>query len=466
MANQLASIMPAQIADLIQTGALERAFHDSLFPTIQFRAEAVSEEFPSGAGEEIIMSRPGLLPAVTKPLTPGEDPLPTPMIYEQWVARIQQFGATMDTHMPTSTVAAANLFLTNIRQQGLQAGMSVNRIARNNLFRAYLAGNTVATAAIGATDTTIAVASLNGFIDVLLPNVSARPQPVSATYALPIDVGTGVAKKRCYVIGFTPNDPADVYGPGQLLLSAAVGAAFVARSPIVSVYASRIVRPSGGTSVDSIAATDTFLLQQVINAVAYLRRHNVTPHDDGFYHAHISPLTNAQIFSDPVYQRLNQSLPDGAAYREGFIGQTSGIMFFLNTDAPETTNTGSLVSTGTSSFYAPDLGNEIVNANGVPIGHTILTGKGALVEKYLDEGLFTTEAGITGKTGMFDIVNNGVAIMTDRIRLIMRAPVDRMQQKVSHTWSITTSFTPPSDILAPSGPERFKRAIVLQHAGY
>ena len=56
MVNQIATIMPAQIADLIQTGALERAFHDSLFPTIQFRAEAISEEFPPAAGTEILMT--------------------------------------------------------------------------------------------------------------------------------------------------------------------------------------------------------------------------------------------------------------------------------------------------------------------------------------------------------------------------------------------------------------------------
>jgi hypothetical protein len=372
----------------------------------------------------------------------------------------------MDTHMPTSTVAAANLFLTNIRQQGLQAGMSVNRIARNNLFRAYLAGNTVVTAAVGSTDTVLKVASLNGFGDVLRPEISARPNPVSPSFALPIDIGVGVAKRRLYVIGVTPNDPADPNGPGDILLSGQVGAAFVARSPVVSIYASRIIRPAGGASVDSISATDTFLLQQAINAVAYLRRANVAPHDDGFYHAHISPLTNAQVFADPVFQRLNQSLPDGEAYREGFIGHLSGVMFFLNTDSPETTNSGALVSTGSASFYSPDLGGEIVNGNGVAVGHTILTGKGALVEKYLDESQFTTEAGITGKTGVFDIVNNGAVVMTDRIRLIMRAPVDRLQQKVSHTWSISTSFTPPSDILAPSGPERFKRAIVLQHAGF
>jgi hypothetical protein len=93
----------------------------------------------------------------------------------------------------------------------------------------------------------------------------------------------------------------------------------------------------------------------------------------------------------------------------------------------------------------------------------IVTGKGALYERYLDESDFVTEAGITGKTGNFDVVNNGIKILTERIRLILRAPLDRLQQVTSSTWSITTCFPVPSDVTAPSGPERFKRAVVIEH---
>jgi len=47
---------------------------------------------------------------------------------------------------------------------------------------------------------------------------------------------------------------------------------------------------------------------------------------------------------------------------------------------------------------------------------------------------------------------------------VLRAPLDRLQQIVSAAWSISTSFPIPSDITGPSGPQRFKRAVVLEHA--
>jgi hypothetical protein len=227
------------------------------------------------------------------------------------------------------------------------------------------------------------------------------------------------------------------------------------------------VRSAAGDSVDAIGANDTLTLQQCINAVAFLRNANVQPHDDGFYHAHISPLANAQIFADPVFQRLNQSLPEHMVYKQGFIGELAGIAFFMNSEAPGPTNTGTLIQTGSGSTpaqYGSEIGAEVVNNTGINIGRVVITGKGALYEKSLDESQFVTEAGITGKIGEFSVVNAGIAIQTERIRLTLRAPMDRLQQLTSATWSCSTSFPTPSDITAPSGPESHKRAIVLEHA--
>ena len=95
----------------------------------------------------------------------------------------------------------------------------------------------------------------------------------------------------------------------------------------------------------------------------------------------------------------------------------------------------------------------------------LMTGKGMVYEKYLDESAFGTEAGTTGKIGEFDVVNNGIQIMTERIRLILRAPLDKLQQVLTCTWSISTSFPIPSDITAPTGPQMFKRGAVVQYAG-
>ncbi len=457
--------VPAALLSLNQQGLLERAFHDGLFPNLAYRAEASPEEWPANTGQQLFMTRPGLLPATTTPLTPGVDPSPQSIPFEQWVATLNQYGNTIDTNMPTSVTSNANLFLRNIHQLGLQAGQSINQVARNSMFQAYLSGQTVLNAANLTTDTSIRVASLNGFTDVIVPGSNVAPQPVSTTFPLAITIGSGSAKVNASVVGVIPdntNDP--VNGPGTLLLAAAVGTAFTVRSTVKSAYAPIVVRSTAGDSVDAIGSADTLTIQQAINAAAFLRNANVQPHDDGFYHAHISPLSEAQFFADPVFQRLNQSLPEHVIYKEGFLGYLSGVMFFMNTEAPTQFNSGQLTSTANSGVYASGIGAEITNGNGVNIGRVLITGRGAVYEKYLDESQYVTEAGTTGKIGEFDVVNNGIQILTERIRLVLRAPLDRLQQIVSATWSISTSFPVPSDITAPSGPQRFKRAIVLEHA--
>lgn len=463
--------VPAAVLSLVQQGLLQRAFHDGLFPALQYRSEALAEEWEGNTGVEIFESRPGLLPPVTTPLTPGVDPLPATVPYEQWVAQLNQFANAIDTDMPTSTVAASNLFLRNIKSLGLNAGQSINRIARNNLFKSYLSGQTVAITAIAATDTTMRVAALNGFRDVIIPGSNVRPIPVNPANPLPVTIGV-VGAVTASVVGTIPDDANDPDGPGTLVLSAAVGAAFAIRAAVVSAFAPTVVRAAGGPSVDNISPGDTLVLQQVINAAGILRDNNVPPHDDGFYHAHISGISNTQLFADPVFQRLNQSLPEHVVYKEGFVGTISGVMFFMNTESPKRTNSGTLTNTaaatgapaGAIGVYAKDIAAEVVNGNGIQIGRVLITGKGALYERWLDENKYVTEAGITGKVGEFDVVNNGIQVMTDRIRLVLRAPVDRLQQKVGAAWSITTCFPVPSDVTATTGSQRYKRAILLEHA--
>lgn len=469
MPNIVLGVPPA-VLELVQQGLIEREFHDSLFPNLAYRAEFMAEKWEGQAGQEVVMTRAGLLAPTVKPIEPGQDPTPKKAPYEQWIMRLDQYTDTTDTHMPTSTVAASSLFIRDIQTLGLQAGMSINRVARNVMFKAYLSGQTNALLAYSTGATQIRVASLNGFTDVVIPGSNVRPQNVSPTFPLPVTIGTGSTAEVKNVVGWTADSSTDLFGPGTLTLSAGLTNNQPIRAAIVSAYAPRVVRAAGGTSVDAINSNDTLSLQQIINAVAYLRNNTVQPHEDGTFHAHISPLAQAQVYTDPVFQRLNQSIPDGMAYKEGFLGQLAGVSFFMNVESPNLINAGSLVATAAASgstvagAYAPDIGAEAQNGNGVAIGRVLLTGKGAGYERYLDESDFVTEAGTTGKIGEFDVVNNGVQVLTENIRLIIRAPLDRLQQKVSSTWSITTGYACPTDLNAPSGPERYKRALVMEHA--
>jgi hypothetical protein len=463
----IVAAFPPIIVNLQQQNLLERAFHDGLYPNLAYRAEAMPEMWDAQTGQTILMSRPGLLKPSVQPLVPGTEPTGQTVPYEQWIATLNQYADSIDTHMPSSTVSNANLFLRNIHQLGLQAGQSLNQIARNAMFQAYLSGQTVATGTIGSGDTSIHVAALSGFTDVVIPNTNVAPQSVSPAYPLPVTVGPTGTTTSVTVIGALPDNPSDPNGPGTLILSAAIGTAYsTARVPVTSGYAPIILRAGGAQSIDGISTANLLTLQMVIAAVGYLRRANVQPHDDGFYHAHVSPLGNVQFFADPVFQRLNQSLPEHVVYKEGFIGQIANVLFFMNNESPETTNVGTLQATAGSSnaLYAPALNSEIVNNSGVPIGMVLLTGKGVVYEKYLDESNFSTEAGTTGKIGEFDVTNDGIKILTERIRLVLRAPIDKLQQIVTSSWSATTCFPVPSDVTAPSGPQRYKRAVVLQYA--
>lgn len=408
------------------------------------------------------MTRPGLLRPVTRPIAPGTDPQPQTVAYEQWIARLCRFAGTIDTHIPTSAVSNADQFIRNIHQLGLQAGQSLNRIPRNELFKAYLSGQTLTVAATAAPDTTIRVASLNGFTDVVQKGQQVRPQPVSSANPLPITISGATGPHN--VIGFVPDNADDPFGPGTLQLDAAVGAVLAARAVVLSSARPRVLRSGGGDSVDAIGAGDVFQLQDAINAVNVLRKNNVPPHEDGFYHAHIGTEGNSQVFTDPAFQRLNTALPDHVYYQEAFIGTIAGIAFFLNTESPDPLNTGDRTATGTSAFYSEDVGAETTNESGINVGRILVTGRGSIYERWLDESKhYVTEAGITGKTGEFTVVNNGIEVLTERIRLILRAPINRLQDQVAATWSISTSFPIPSDATS-GGPERFKRALVIEHA--
>jgi hypothetical protein len=461
--QQLVLGIPPAILQLVQLGLLERAFHDGLFPALLYRGEAQYEEWVANSGTEIFMTRPGLLTPVTAPLAPGVDPLPQSVAYEQWSARLARYAGTIDTHIPTSVVSNANQFLRNVQQLGLQAGQSLNRIPRNALHQAYLSGQTVLISQAGSTDTTLRVAACNGFVDVVLTGSTVRPSPVSPQTPLPITLMNGSTPINLFVVGVVLDNPNDANGPGTLILSTTVGSTVAVRSSVLSTARPKVLRAGGGSSVDALGPSDIFTLQDAINATNWLRRNNVLPHEDGYYHGHINTDANGQTFQDPAFQRLNTALPDHTYYQSAFIGTIAGIAFFSNNEAPDYLNSGTRTATGNNAMYSTDIGAETTNESGVNVGRVLITGRGSIYEKGLDESQYVTEAGTTGRVGEFQVVNAGVEVATERIRLILRAPLNRLQDVVAATWSITTSFPIPSDV-SSGGPQRYKRAVVVEHA--
>ena len=449
--------LPDSLANLIQDRTLERIFHDALYPRLLFRSEAMAELWQANIGERMAFTRTGLIPVSTVPLTPGVDPTPKSYGMEQWEAEARQFGDAIDTHMPTSYVTLAPLFLRNTVQLGLNAGETLNRLVRNRLFRSYLGGTTNLAVAAVIGQTQVEVASINGYTETLL---NARPVPVGPGAPLAATIGA----EDVSIVGAVPVNPLDPFGRGTLFLAAALAANHAIRSVVLATNRSRITRVGGGTSVDALGAGNIITMQDVINAVTRLRTAKIPPCADGFYHVHLTPEGEAEIFADAVFQRLYQSLPESATYRDLAIGQLLGCRFYRNTENPNPENSGALVASGASnSLVSGEVGADVVNNAGLTVRRAIVVGGGSIYEKYLDESKYISEAGVTGKIGQFSVVNNGVQVMTNRIRYILRAPLDRLQQVVGQAWSWSGDFAVPSDALTGDAA-RYKRAIVIEHA--
>lgn len=111
--------VPPTIGKIVQEGLVERAMHDSLFPNLMYREEALWEEWEPNTGVELFIQRRGNLAPNTTPLPANTDPTPQTRVFEQWPARLDHFGDAMDVHVPTSASASIDLFLNDVKTLGM-----------------------------------------------------------------------------------------------------------------------------------------------------------------------------------------------------------------------------------------------------------------------------------------------------------------------------------------------------------
>lgn len=451
-ANFVVTFNPS-VVSAIQDRTLVRVFRDALFPRLLFRGEAIPEEWPVNLGANQTFTRTGLIRPTTRPLEQNQDPTPKSYQVEQWEATARQYGDTIDTHMPTNYVSLASLYLRNMHQLGLHAGQSLNRVVRDKVYNAYLAGNTFVDGST-TSSATLPVVSLNGLTRRLF---NGRPALVSTTNPLPVTIINGGTPIVRNIIGFTPDVAGDEIGSGSVTLDAVTGVTVANRSPVLAGNRSIPVNAGGSTTIDGIGSGDQFTLANVRASVAQLRANNVPVHEDNCYHCHLDPISESQIFGDNEFQRLNQSIPDYVHYAEFAVGMLLGTCFYRNNETPSSATVDQDPQFG--GTFAP----ELVNGSDVTIRRPIFTGQGYLEEKYLDESKYISEAGVIGKIGEFAVLNNGIQVLTERIRLILRAPLDRLQQQTSSSWSWSGDWPLPTDASVNTSPADYKRAVVVQH---
>lgn len=441
------------VAATIQDRTLQRVYRDALYPNLLFRMEAMAELWPIHLGQSQTFTRAGLMEVTTRPQAVGTDPTPETYGFEQWDATASQWTGTIDTNMPTSYLALASQYLRNIHQLGLKSGQGLNRVARDKGYNAYVAGNTVTDTSAVSTATTIHVANITGFTTNLL---AGRPTPVSSTN--PINITIPLISYTGQVTAVAPDVAGDPIHGGTLTITPALPANLASRAAVLAEKRSQIVYAGGGSSIDDLDASDQFAVRDTRTTIAQLRFNNVPPHEDSLYHWHLDPQSENQIFSDNEFQRLNQSLPDYVHYRRFALGVFGAGVFYRNNETPNTQTCNPSVTKGNTHGF------ELVNGAGLEIRRPICTGMGWIEEKYVDESQFLSNAGIMGKIGEFVVTNNGVQVVTERIRLTLRAPMDRLQQVSSATYSWSGDFPVPSDELGSGSKATFKRAVVVCHS--
>ncbi len=456
-----------EIRALVQENLLERAFHDALFPRLLFRGEAVPVGWPSGVGDTQIFSAPGLASIDARPLRPGEDPDPITYPVEQWEAQLAQYASSIDTHMPTSITAIANLFLRNAHQLGMQAAQTLNRIVRNRMYAAALSGWTVADGtSVGSTS--LRVKRLNGFTRARRPDLAAgspvRFNPVSASNPLQIILFDNAVEASNTVVGFTPDTPGDEFGPGVLTLGVAT-TSVADRAYVASIDRSALLRVGGGMKVDDLTpGTDIPTLASVRSAVSEFWQQNVPEHPDGRFHCHLAPKSQALMFADNEFQRLLTALPDYYMYRQFALGELLNTVFFRNSECPvvETVVGG---TTATYDQRDPFVGELTTNgaAGGSKVHRMLFSAQGGIFEYFSDLEALTTEAGITGKIADPRIVNNGIEVFSERIQLVIRAPLNRLQDQVATSWKFIGDWPVRTDA-AVGSPPRYKRFFTIEHA--
>ncbi|WP_326828683.1 hypothetical protein OIE13_22345 [Streptosporangium sp. NBC_01810] len=421
--HDVRSNVPALIRAMLQNGILDRVFLDALKPEFIFPAIADSEPWTSGMGDTKTFTRKGLLAPATTAIT-GSDTSAATYGIEQWSVTMDQYGQAVDTNMLYSAMALQSKYIADVQTLGINAGQSINQIARNKLYAAYAGGRTWCRTA-ATTDTSMQVQSTNGFTHVLVNGV---PTPVSASNPLTVSIEgvantvTGVdTSTRTLTLGTTRVDVQGDY--------------------VVAANAPFSVR--GGTGNDSafdLGTGDKATFALFRAAVTRLRKMNV-PTLGGYYVAHIDPDTESQLFDDSEFKAALQGRVDSPIYTDLSIGRFGGIDWVRNNECPT-------VASGT-------------DGTSVEVHRPIVLGGGALIA-----APFENMGNMLGGTGVEDVPDITMVspVPGVDVALIVRPPTDRLQQTLSTSWSWVGDYGVPSDSLANNDAALFKRGVVIEHS--
>jgi hypothetical protein len=432
--------LPAELNALLQTNQLQKEFQLGLRAKLEYRGIAERMRFPVTIGQTLTATRSGYLPAVTDPLNPstntnldnGLTPVVAPI--EQYTISVNMYGLTQNLNTVANAFGIADQFQRNSFNNGENAARSLDAIARNSVFDAYMGGNTYVTTT--ATSTTIAVDDIRGFSQVLVNGQFISP---SGSNPLSVNVN-GTDFDLTGSAADTINTSKTFRGiSGTLTFSSSVTA--TQGDYVIGNFAPKIFRPSDRTTSVDLVDGDWLSMAILQEAVAY-QRDNAIPDFGGFYNCYLDNQTLNQLFRDSDFRQLYTAGFQSPEYRGSRIVETLGLRFITTTQAPvqaQVTAAGALVS-------------------GVSVRRSIICGPDTLVE-----GVFEGQEGIP-------IQNSNIAYKQeiDGAVMVVRGAIDRLAQIISQSWYSVIGYVAPSDatanssIIGTASNAYLKRATILE----
>lgn len=434
---------PASLQPIIQQGFLEREFQQALQSKLAYRACADRVNIAAGIGETLTKTRAGLKPPVTTPMAPSTNTnldnglTPTNWGVEQYTVTMNLYAATTDLNMVTERVGIASQFLQNSYVNGEQAGRSLDELARNALFAAYLGGNTRVITTLTTAGPVIAVDDVRGFQTCFVNGVQ---QPVGSTSPMVVTIGANTYSLINVTADVSSVSKAPNGASGTLTLSGNVSVSdgTVGNSVIAAVAAS-IARPAQRTNTAQLLASDTLTMSCLLDSVAKLRM-NAVPDIDGAYNCYLDPVSSRQLFADPDFKQLFQgATSSNQVFKKGVTNDFLGLRFVPTTEAFVQAH--------------PTLA-------GLMVRRPVICGRGALIE-----GDF---AGL----GSTDVApSDSIISMVDGVAMVTREAIDRLQQIIAQSWYWIGGYCAPSDTTTnpttvPTATNAvYKRAVIIEHIG-
>jgi len=439
--------VPQSLQQIMQNGLLDQVFEQALHPAYLWDTLAEVIPWGGGRGDTSIMTRAGLLPLAPNPITTNDATAQT-YGFEQYQMTMNQYGSSIDTNMAESALTLASKFLQDNRNLAIQASGSLNVVAQNALYGAYGEGTTWAADA-STTSTALVVEDASGFQMATGTTSTTNSNPTEGLTgaSVPILVPVSSSNPINVTIGGTANTVTGVdIATNTLTLGTAISA--TVGEAVVNVSNGPVqYRPNARASAAQLVSGDVATLTLFTQAATRLRSMGV-PMRGGAYTAHIPPATLQELQQDLEFRQMWQSRGDSPVYAnfklgmggqgQEFLGRTLGIDWILDNNVPTGTNPSGV------TYYRP-----------------ILCGDGCLIKGPFERMGDLVSAENARGTVQIDLIN-GVA-------RILRAPLDRLGQVLSSTWSWIGGYSVSTDLLAQiagggSDPAAFKRAVVVEHA--